>query len=72
MFCQKCGNQLEENAKFCPKCGAGVETTPPAQTTAAGSNTVTDAKAAEPVKPVTQTAKAAAAGTREMPSAFLF
>ena len=23
-FCGKCGNQLEEGAKFCPKCGASV------------------------------------------------
>ncbi|MFI3202383.1 MAG: leucine-rich repeat protein [Eubacteriales bacterium] len=22
MFCNKCGNQVEENSKFCPKCGA--------------------------------------------------
>jgi len=30
MFCQKCGTQLEEGAKFCPKCGAAqtVATTP--------------------------------------------
>lgn len=24
-FCGKCGNQLEEGAKFCPKCGTSVE-----------------------------------------------
>ena len=24
MFCPKCGNQLEENAKFCAKCGYSV------------------------------------------------
>lgn len=24
MFCQKCGNQLNEGAAFCPKCGAKV------------------------------------------------
>ena len=30
MYCQKCGTQLEEGAKFCPKCGAAqtVATTP--------------------------------------------
>ena len=22
MFCQKCGNQMEEGSKFCPKCGS--------------------------------------------------
>ena len=21
MFCEKCGNQIDENAKFCPNCG---------------------------------------------------
>lgn len=25
MFCQKCGNQLNEGAAFCPKCGAKVD-----------------------------------------------
>ncbi|NIW13825.1 MAG: zinc-ribbon domain-containing protein, partial [Candidatus Thorarchaeota archaeon] len=36
MFCSKCGEELSENAYFCPKCGvrtrkgveAGVGTTP--------------------------------------------
>ena len=23
MFCQKCGSQVNESSKFCPKCGAG-------------------------------------------------
>jgi ribosomal protein L40E len=23
-FCQKCGAELEEDAKFCPKCGTAV------------------------------------------------
>ena len=25
MFCEKCGNQLPEDAKFCANCGAMVE-----------------------------------------------
>lgn len=25
MFCQKCGNQLNEGAAFCPKCGSKVD-----------------------------------------------
>ncbi|MBQ1239483.1 MAG: zinc-ribbon domain-containing protein, partial [Ruminococcus sp.] len=24
MFCEKCGNQLNDNDKFCQKCGAPV------------------------------------------------
>lgn len=28
MYCQKCGKQLPEGAKYCSKCGARVETTP--------------------------------------------
>jgi uncharacterized RDD family membrane protein YckC len=26
-YCQKCGNQLTDDAKFCPKCGTPVEAT---------------------------------------------
>lgn len=22
MFCQKCGNEIQDNSKYCPKCGA--------------------------------------------------
>ena len=29
MFCKKCGNQLNEGAKFCAKCGNAVEQTQP-------------------------------------------
>ncbi len=25
MWCQNCGNELKENAKFCPKCGMKLE-----------------------------------------------
>ncbi len=28
IFCPKCGNQLQEGAKFCPGCGATVQTAP--------------------------------------------
>lgn len=28
MFCQNCGTQLKDNAKFCPECGAKVEALP--------------------------------------------
>ena len=24
MFCRKCGNELDENAKFCAKCGTST------------------------------------------------
>ena len=26
-FCEKCGAKMEEEAKFCPSCGAGVKRT---------------------------------------------
>ena len=26
MFCEKCGNKLEDDELFCPSCGARVET----------------------------------------------
>lgn len=25
MYCRKCGTQMDDNARFCPNCGAGVE-----------------------------------------------
>ena len=25
MFCEKCGSELKENARFCEKCGAPVK-----------------------------------------------
>lgn len=25
MFCQNCGNEINDNAAVCPKCGAAVE-----------------------------------------------
>lgn len=31
MFCQKCGSQLGPEARFCPNCGAAVQTPPAAQ-----------------------------------------
>lgn len=31
-YCQRCGNPLDENARFCPKCGTPVATTVPPAT----------------------------------------
>ena len=39
MFCRKCGKEMKPNEKFCPSCGAKVETE---ETVQAGSP-VTDA-----------------------------
>ena len=33
MFCQKCGKELKENAKFCNYCGTSVSGEKPAQMT---------------------------------------
>ena len=45
MFCQKCGNQLNDGAAFCPKCGAKVDAASgiPMQTAATNNE--------KPVKP---------------------
>ena len=46
MFCEKCGNQLPDDAKFCANCGAMVE---PEETAAP----VAEAPVAEqPVQPM--------------------
>ncbi|MBD5636979.1 MAG: zinc-ribbon domain-containing protein [Clostridia bacterium] len=31
MFCQHCGNQIDDDAKFCPKCGAKINEAPAPQ-----------------------------------------
>jgi hypothetical protein len=47
MFCAKCGTQLEEGVKFCPKCGAPVA--PPAEVAPSGATPpATTAPAATP------------------------
>lgn len=46
MFCQKCGNQLNEGAVFCPKCGSRVDATsePRVQETNGNSINITKLK----------------------------
>lgn len=51
MFCRKCGNQLSDHMKFCPKCGTSVITQP-------AQDTQATAASAETAVPVTQTAAA--------------
>lgn len=49
-YCSKCGAQIPEGAKFCPKCGKEVFTTPQAQYQPQGSpnpNTLRTAKEKE-------------------------
>ena len=62
MFCNKCGNQLEDNAVFCAKCGNRVDGAPaPAQ------------KPARPVAPkVTKPVSAATLGYLRISSFALF
>ncbi len=42
MFCRNCGNQVDDNVKFCPKCGAKI-ITPPGAGTGAGTGSKTGA-----------------------------
>lgn len=48
MFCQKCGNQLNESAAFCPKCGTRIDVPSGIRVGAVNGNKV---KPLEPVKP---------------------
>lgn len=45
MFCQKCGNQLNEGAVFCPKCGTRIDIPSSIRVEAVNENS------AKPVKP---------------------
>lgn len=45
MFCQKCGNQLNEGAAFCPKCGTKIDVPSGIRVEAVNENS------AKPVKP---------------------
>ena len=62
MFCEKCGNQLPEDAKFCANCGAMVEPDDSAAPETAAP--VVEAPAA----PVAATATAAAPAGVPMPA----
>ena len=42
MFCMKCGTEVIEGAKFCPKCGAAIQQPQPQSTPSAGEETVTE------------------------------
>ncbi|MCC6094183.1 MAG: zinc-ribbon domain-containing protein [Eubacterium sp.] len=44
-FCKKCGNELPDGTKFCPKCGAPVDEHPEAGTGSANQPTGTDINA---------------------------
>ena len=52
MFCNKCGNQINEGESFCNKCGEKVETTPPVETTVTESAPATQAPTQQSVEPV--------------------
>ena len=55
MFCHKCGHELPENSKFCPKCGICLDTAKESSTTAEAPISAT-----EPAK----TQRATTPGTR--------
>ena len=42
MFCMKCGTEVIEGAKFCPKCGAAIQQPQPQSAPSAGEETVTE------------------------------
>ena len=54
MFCRKCGNQLSDHMKFCPKCGASVIMDAPVAP--AGAQATAASASAETAVPVTQAA----------------
>ncbi len=55
MYCIKCGTELNENAKFCSKCGASVNAVAPASVQAPVS-TPAPAPVKNPAQPVKQNA----------------
>lgn len=67
MFCTNCGNKIDENAKFCVKCGAKVSNYQNQQDSAAGNNntnnTSSNANYANAVNTDSNYANATAANT---------
>lgn len=49
MFCMKCGTEVIEGAKFCPKCGAAIQHPKPQSTPPVGEETVTEQSKDAPV-----------------------
>lgn len=61
MFCSKCGTQISDGAKFCPKCGTGAP-----QNQAQGNTITASPQPAAPVPPPAgQTQTAAPAGEKK-------
>lgn len=59
MICTKCGETLPDESELCPKCGANLKETEPAETAAAGAETAAKpAAATEAETPVLATAPA--------------
>ena len=67
MFCRKCGNQLSDHMKFCPKCGASVvmdaqtaQPTTPAASAGQATQILQTAQPTSPVAPMPQVTQATA------------
>lgn len=50
MFCRKCGNQLSDHMKFCPKCGASVVMDAPVAPAGVQATTASVTQAAAPTE----------------------
>ena len=59
MFCRKCGNQLSDHMKFCPKCGASVVMDAPVAPAGVQATTASVTQAAAPTEQGTTQATAA-------------
>ena len=70
MFCEKCGKEMLDTAKFCPSCGAPAEVVEEAADALEAEPVVEPVESSEPVEEPVEETKAAVAETPPPPPVY--